>query len=464
MAKQKYYAVKKGNVTGVFESWAECELACKGYSGADYKSFFKKEEAEAYLNNENIYLKQIKEDIENGYVVAYTDGSYDEKTNQYAYGVCIIDSEENELELCSKVSYEPFASSRNIAGEIFGVLTALDWAVSNGYEKIKIYHDLENVAKWATGEYEANSKIAKYYVKVLSERFKECIEYEFVKVPGHSNNPYNDKADKLATSAFIGERKIIEGANSFTVSSFKREDLEAIIELIKEEYKEISEERKCILGGQQIKLKISRKIYTTIKFYDTNKILVQGKPNVLYQMVFTYISELLGDRNIVSLVKQAYRIKVDKNTVDANYDNLCPNIPENYNENIKTLIRQAIINLNGFFDAEDYGQYAFPALRALEGHMKILLNKYSIVVEKRFDQFDGNAQDGFVLKSSISIPEPDKTNLGKCYTFYNVNRHKIFHFGDIMGVTDNTYMVTSKEDADDIIKNAIALINNTMNL
>ena len=464
MAKHKFYAVKKGNVVGIFESWPECEFACKGYSGAEFKGFPTREEAEAYLNDENIYLKQIREDIENGYVVAYTDGSYDEKTNEYAYGVCIIDGEGNEFELCSKVSHKPFASSRNIAGEIFGVLTALDWAVSNGYEKIKIYHDLESVSKWATGEYTANSEIAKYYVKILSQRFNECIKYEFVKVQGHSNNPYNDKADRLAASAFAGERKIIEGANSFAVTSLKREDLETIIELIKEEYNEISEERKDILGGQQIKLKISKKIYTTIKFYNSNKVLVQGKPNVLYQMVLTYVSELLGNESIVQLVKQAYRIRIDKNILEANYENLCANIPESYNENIKTLIRQAIINLNSFFDAEDYGQYAFPALKALEGHIKFLLNKHGVLVNKRFEQFDGNAQEGFVLKDCIGIPEPDKTNLGKCYTFYNINRHRVFHFGDIIGSTDNTYMVMRKEEANDIIKAAISLINNTVNL
>ena len=35
----KYYAVKNGRQTGIFESWAECEEQVKGFSGAVYKSF-----------------------------------------------------------------------------------------------------------------------------------------------------------------------------------------------------------------------------------------------------------------------------------------------------------------------------------------------------------------------------------------------------------------------------------------
>ena len=459
MAKYNYYAVKKGKVCGIFESWDECQKVISGVSSPDFKGFRTLEEAQAYLNDENIYWKQVEQDISNGYVVAYTDGSFNESTNEYSYGICIFDLDRNEINLCSKLSYAAFLESRNISGEIFGVITALDWAVSNGYEKIKIYHDLEGVSKWATGEYSANSEVAKYYTKVLSERFDTCIKYEFVKVPGHSNNPYNEKADRLANSALSGERKLIEGANSFVVPNFSDSDLETIISLINEELPELKEDRKEILGGKQIKLGTGKKNSVTIKFYNSNKLLVQSKPNAIYQIVLTYISELLGEKNVVKLVKQAYRIKINSDSLEANYANLCANIPANYNNSIKTLLRQAIINLNGYFEAEEYGQYAYPALRALEGHMKYLFNKNGIHVEKSFTQFKGNEVDGYVL--STSIQEPDKTNIENCYNYYVKTRHKIFHFGDIIGCTDNTYLIDTKQKADEIIRESIRLINNS---
>lgn len=461
MAKNKIYAVKEGYKTGIFTSWTECQSAVNGYTNPIFKSFPTEEEAKAFLDGDNIYLKQIKDDLTNGYVVAYTDGSYDEDTNQYAYGVCIFDSAGQEINLCNIVNYPLFASSRNIAGEIFGVLTALDWAVSNGCEKVKIYHDLEHVAKWVTGEYKANNEVSKYYVDQLDKKFNGCIKYEFVKVKGHSNNPYNEKADRLASGALKGERKMIKGANSFSISNFEKEDINAIIQLIKEESPEAKDERKAILGGEQIKLSIGNQS-TMLKIYNNKKLLVQGKPNVAYQVVFTYISELLGEHKIVPLVKQAYRIKVDTDTLESNYINLCPNIPEAYNTNIKTLIRQAIINLNGYFEAEEYGQYAFPALRAMEGHIKYLFGKHNIMICRSFDQFIGNASTGYVLKSELNITSPDNTNIELCYNFYTKTRHKIFHFGDIIGETDNTKLIASKEEADNIIREALRLINNTV--
>lgn len=47
MAK-KFYAVRKGRKTGVFATWALCQEQIKGFSGAEYKSFTTKEEAEAF--------------------------------------------------------------------------------------------------------------------------------------------------------------------------------------------------------------------------------------------------------------------------------------------------------------------------------------------------------------------------------------------------------------------------------
>ncbi len=49
MPKQKYYVVWKGRRTGIFDSWAACEAATKGYAGAEYKSFETRAEAERAL-------------------------------------------------------------------------------------------------------------------------------------------------------------------------------------------------------------------------------------------------------------------------------------------------------------------------------------------------------------------------------------------------------------------------------
>ena len=48
---KKYYAVRKGLIPGIYTSWGECQQNINGFSGAEYKGFSTKEEAEAFLNN-----------------------------------------------------------------------------------------------------------------------------------------------------------------------------------------------------------------------------------------------------------------------------------------------------------------------------------------------------------------------------------------------------------------------------
>ncbi len=55
MAKgKKYYAVQKGFIPGIYTSWEKCQQNINGFSGAKYKKFSTKEEAEAFLNNTDL--------------------------------------------------------------------------------------------------------------------------------------------------------------------------------------------------------------------------------------------------------------------------------------------------------------------------------------------------------------------------------------------------------------------------
>lgn len=51
--KKKYYAVKKGKVPGIYETWNEAKAQVDGFSGAVYKSFSTLEEADKYIASQN---------------------------------------------------------------------------------------------------------------------------------------------------------------------------------------------------------------------------------------------------------------------------------------------------------------------------------------------------------------------------------------------------------------------------
>ncbi|KAJ2898767.1 hypothetical protein MKZ38_003677 [Zalerion maritima] len=49
----KFYAVRAGHQRGVFNTWSECQTQTSGYSGAVYKAFTTREDAEAFVAGKN---------------------------------------------------------------------------------------------------------------------------------------------------------------------------------------------------------------------------------------------------------------------------------------------------------------------------------------------------------------------------------------------------------------------------
>ena len=54
----KFYAVKKGKIPGIYNSWDDCKKMVDGFPGAVYKSFKTLEEAEAFVGAEGSSRKR----------------------------------------------------------------------------------------------------------------------------------------------------------------------------------------------------------------------------------------------------------------------------------------------------------------------------------------------------------------------------------------------------------------------
>lgn len=190
----KYYAVRCGRSTGVFFSWAECQKQVTGFSGAVFKSFTTKEEAEAFVRGEADSIS-----TEPGALIAYVDGSYNVADGGFSYGMVILDGV-TEQSFCERYEDEELASMRNVAGEIKGAEAAMRYAVQNGFQKLYIYHDYEGIARWCEGAWKTNKEGTKAY-KAYYDSIKSQLEVKFVKVAAHTGDKYNEMADKLAKKA-----------------------------------------------------------------------------------------------------------------------------------------------------------------------------------------------------------------------------------------------------------------------
>lgn len=187
----KFYAVKKGYKTGVFTSWSECLKNVSGYSGAIYKSFKTKEEAENFIidpiltNAKPIFKKQVITNNNNiNTKNIFTDGSCKKKVGGYA-----IVYNGDDLEIIS--GFVPYRPCTNNIAELF----AIKRAIENYKSDIIINTDSEYSINVLTGN--------KNYTKnvELIDEIKDLLKdsnIEFNHVEAHSGIYENELCDKEA--------------------------------------------------------------------------------------------------------------------------------------------------------------------------------------------------------------------------------------------------------------------------
>ena len=108
----------------------------------------------------------------------------------------------DQIELSGKGDKPEAVSSRNVAGELMGAMTAVKWAYSNGFKKLVIHHDYEGIAKWYTGSWKAESYVAVSYLMFMKP-YTAKMDISFVKVEAHTGVTLNECADELAKNALL---------------------------------------------------------------------------------------------------------------------------------------------------------------------------------------------------------------------------------------------------------------------
>jgi len=207
MASGKYYAVKKGKITGVFRSWAECKASVEGYPGAEYKGFGSLEEAQAFAGVQDQQTpgraaghnagKPVDKEHALGKLLAYVDGSYNNSIKKYAFGCVFILPDGRIFTEYGNGDNEQSLKHRNVTGEMLGAMFAVKFAMKNGFSEIEIRYDYQGIEKWVTGEWRSKTELTAKYAAAMREWGKK-IGIRFTKVTAHSNVLYNELADKMA--------------------------------------------------------------------------------------------------------------------------------------------------------------------------------------------------------------------------------------------------------------------------
>lgn len=193
MPKQKFYAIKSPNESKIVMTWAECEKLTHGVKGVLFKSFGSRAEAEAWIAG-------MEAPVPDG-IRVFVDGSFSPDFPKSGWAFVVT---ENDVEIARGSGITAFdAESRNIDGEVMASFQAMRWLDSND-KTGTICHDYEGIARWAKGEWQAKSNIAKRYV-AAAQPYLHRVSFE--KVEAHTGVKWNELVDKLAKEAIARAKK-----------------------------------------------------------------------------------------------------------------------------------------------------------------------------------------------------------------------------------------------------------------
>lgn len=216
---KKVYAIKEGFNSETNEkienkivnTWAECLKYVKGVKGAKYKSFEDINSANKYLNEGSKLLKKSEDSYPEDCLHIYVDGSYNNSTEKYAYGLVAVRNNVVEYIDSGSAKDNSKKNIRQIAGELKAAVKAVEYAIKKGDKRVVVFHDYEGICHHATGFWERREESSVEYYKKMNKLMSQGIEVIFVKVDSHTGDFFNELADeKCKEKVLIESDKVVE--------------------------------------------------------------------------------------------------------------------------------------------------------------------------------------------------------------------------------------------------------------
>lgn len=250
--------------------------------------------------------------------------------------------------------------------------------------------------------------------------------------------------------------------NWFVVDNIDRNDFNSILEIIQEEelYKETlireQDEKKFIY---QCKSKYDEKV--TITYYNSGKVVVQGRPLLLFNDIITMFSELIDDDDITEVFNDCYQIDIKKDSVIKQYEIKMPNSYDKHTPKLKKVLLQAVYNTNIRGDMFEYSYLVYPALRALEGHIKYVYKDNQITGYKSIGSIFDKVGNVFYLQEDYkeNLDEGKVKYIEDAYNYYYANRHTLFHWDNLDLPQDGTRIIENYGEAIRIINDTLKRID-----
>ena len=195
--------------------------------------------------------KQLSELSEGLSAIIYVDGSHNDKTDRFGYGVYMTIGDETSILYGSDDCRE---GGRNTEGEVAGAIAAMEAAKAAGVTDATVYYDYNGIEAWANKTWKRNKGFTKSYSAKVDE-LRESMNIKFSHTVAHTGvqgNEYVDRIAKLAAGRDLtkADIKMLED-----ISHLKGFPIELLASTKKKFGVNASGDKKSYLEKDAIKLK-----------------------------------------------------------------------------------------------------------------------------------------------------------------------------------------------------------------
>lgn len=319
-------------------------------------------------------------------------------------------------------------------------------------------------------------------IKVESEKKDKYVEYRIFNPPQdiallhvyYLNNGSTTLTYKVgknhALSLKLAEHikeKCAVGSNitkpSLSISNVTEDKISLILEFLKEEcgasvsdFIEIQHGRQCKVVGKQSDT-------LTFNLFNTRKLQLQGKPSLLYSEAIEILSELFDYKEVIHAQLKVVQVDITADEVVSELKVLMPNAYDFIGNKLVSIISPALALQKLDIELTDYSCFSFPALKGLEGYLKLLfVNNLNITIGRDGfgEYFQMNSSKELELKHDIRVTTEMTVchAIEKSYKYYRSHRHGLFH---VDSVPEMSRLVSNINEAKTIINTILQIIEET---
>lgn len=195
-------------------------------------------------------------------------------------------------------------------------------------------------------------------------------------------------------------------------------------------------------------------------------IMIQGKPKMFFAVCVAEVAGLIGEEQNIAALNTFYGTKTTLAEIEAEFNDMFVNSKEHMSPKLKNCVCQALQNRRDLEEKFDPTYLAAPAERALEGHIRVVLE--GLLHDHNMNVFEvaeknekGEATKYQLQKAHWNHLHNDThkiQSIGKAYTYMKLVRNKLQHWDNPNALGVDTTKVLSSSEVDKTIMDALKLI------